>query len=363
MMRSLVRRATILVLLGTLFVASNLAPAQEPDAAELAGRVSRTPEQVARELTAVYGKELKQVAYIPALAVVGRVRFAEQTKNGELRREVEQVLAPFVSGERKPVPKSGSEQAGHLLFSEMARRTAGQDRETYIRLVRAAADQIFDEQGQPRELMPFHNEMSDAVFMAGPILAAAGKLTGEAKYFDACARHIENMQKLCLRGDGLYRHSPLCEAAWGRGNGFPALGLVLVLDDFPADHPAREKLLKSCQSHLTTLLKYQDESGCWRQVIDEPESYREFSAACMIGFAIERGMVRGWLDAKPFRPAAEKAWEAVKARIGPGGKLEGVCEGTGKQKTLEDYFRRKAIFGVDPRGGAMALLFATERMR
>jgi len=36
--------------------------------------------------------------------------------------------------------------------------------------------------------------------------------------------------------------------------------------------------------------------------------------------------------------------------------------GTGKQKTLRDYFDRPAINGRDDRGGAMGLLFATERM-
>ena len=45
--------------------------------------------------------------------------------------------------------------------------------------------------------MPFHNEMSDAVFMAGPILAETGKLTGERKYFDAAAIHLAAMRKLC----------------------------------------------------------------------------------------------------------------------------------------------------------------------
>jgi hypothetical protein len=37
-----------------------------------------------------------------------------------------------------------------------------------------------------------------------------------------------------------------------------------------------------------------------------------------------------------------------------------VCEGTGKQKSLLDYLNRAAILDRDPRGGAMALLFATE---
>ena len=81
--------------------------------------------------------------------------------------------------------------------------------------------------------MPFHNEMSDAVFMGCPILAKAGKLTGEQKYFDMALRHFRSMANLCRRSDGLYRHSPLNEAAWGRGNAFPALGLALSLTDFP----------------------------------------------------------------------------------------------------------------------------------
>jgi galactokinase len=37
-----------------------------------------------------------------------------------------------------------------------------------------------------------------------------------------------------------------------------------------------------------------------------------------------------------------------------------VCESTGKQKQLQDYLDRAALFGRDPRGGAMALLLAVE---
>ena len=57
-----------------------------------------------------------------------------------------------------------------------------------------------------------------------------------AKYFDMCVRHIQFMLRLNLRPDGLHRHSPLSQAAWGRGNGFPALGLALSLSALPADH-------------------------------------------------------------------------------------------------------------------------------
>ena len=61
---------------------------------------------------------------------------------------------------------------------------------------------VFDKDGKALPIMPFHNEMSDAVFMAGPILAATGKLTGERKYFDAAATHFASMRTLCLRRDG-----------------------------------------------------------------------------------------------------------------------------------------------------------------
>jgi rhamnogalacturonyl hydrolase YesR len=259
------------------------------------------------------------------------------------------------------VPKSGSEQAGHLIFAAMAEQSSGTDRDRWIALCRNAADQIFDPSGKPLDVMPFHNEMSDAVFMAGPILAATGKLTGDRKYFDAAASHFTSMRTYCLRNDGLYRHSPLCEAAWGRGNGFPALGLALALSDWPEDHPAFQPLVEEFRKHIAALKAHQDQNtGCWHQVIDHPESYDEYSCTCMIGFAMARGIRRGWLARDDYQPHVDRAWRAIESRTSPSGDLVNVCAGTGKQKTLQDYFDRPAINGKDDRGGAMGLIFATE---
>jgi unsaturated rhamnogalacturonyl hydrolase len=82
----------------------------------------------------------------------------------------------------------------------------------------------------------------------------------------------------------------------------------------------------------------------------------------MIGFSLQRGISSGWLDRATYQPHADRAWQAICRRIQPGGKLIDVCEGTGTQKSLQDYLKRKAIRGVDDRGGAMALLFAVERL-
>lgn len=322
-------------------------------------RLDRTPRQVAEQLAVVYGKKLEPVAYIPALALVAKLRLSEATRQAKYAEEVDRLVAPFLRGEKTPVPRSGSEQAGHLIFAELARRSTGKQRDRWTLLCRSAADQIFTRDGKSLPLMPHHNEMSDAVFMAGPILAATGKLTGERKYFDAAATHFASMRQLCLRRDGLYRHSPLCETAWGRGNGFPALGLALALSDWPDDHPAKKDLIVAFQKHLAALRPHQDaKTGCWHQVIDHPESYDEYSCTCMIGFALQRGMRQGWLS-NEYQKSLAAAWRAVKERTGADGTLVNVCTGTGKQKTLRAYLERPAINGRDDRGGAMGLLFAT----
>jgi rhamnogalacturonyl hydrolase YesR len=337
-------------------------------------RLDRTPQTVATELSAHYGQHLNTVMYQPALALVARLRLAELTEDATHRAEVEKICAPYLTGEPSlPEQANGSLLSGHLVFAELARVT-GDAR--YVDLVRRAADSAFDENGAPREAMPYHLEMSDSVFMGCPILTAAGRLTGEPKYFEMALTHLRFMQGHCVREDGLYRHSPLCEAAWGRGNGFPALGLALSLTDLeetlrsPPDQvpvsqkvlcsAIREEMLAAYRAHLTALLPHQDPTGTWRQVIDHPGSYRELTATSMITFAILRGLKYGWLDSATFEPPARRAWEALKVRIGSDGALFDVCTGTGKQQTLRDYLDREAILGQDERGGAMALMVSVE---
>ena len=307
---------------------------------ELESRLARTPRQVAEELARHYGHALDDAVYIPAVALIGRARLGHVA-------DVQRIVAPYIDGSKDSLRKpTASHLSGHLIFAELAERT-GDSR--YVDLVREAADLDFNN----------WNEMSDGVFMGCPIFAKAGKLTGDRKYFDKTLEHFRYMSKLCLRADGLYRHSPLDEAAWGRGNGFPALGLALALADIPKDHPGHREMLLALRSHLETLSKFQDETGMWRQVVDKPGAYREFSATAMIGTAMLRAISAGWLDARTYQPRVDAAWRAINARTRDGVVVD-VCESTGKQKSLADYLRRAAILDRDPRGGAMALLFATE---
>lgn len=314
-------------------------------AAEMMKRLARTPIEVAQQLEPRYGHALDQAVYIPAMALIARMRF------GQIH-DVRRIAEPYADGSKNSLDKpTGSHLSGHLLFAELAEKT-GDNR--YVELVRRAAD---------LDPAQFHNEMSDAVFMSCPILAKAGKLTKDRKYFDKALDHFRSMEKLCVRPDGLYRHSPLNEAAWGRGNAFPALGLALTLQDMPADHPAHPYMRAAYIRLLEFLSRHQDSEGMWHQVVDRPESYAEYSATAMIGRAMAIGIRHGWLPAATYQPRVDAAWRGIRARTGPDGVLMDVCESTGKQKTVEDYFRRTAIWDRDPRGGGMAMLFALELER
>ena len=210
----------------------------QPSAAhrEIIRRIERTPRQVAEELAQYYGHTFPDAIYINAIALIGQLRLGNAA-------EVRKLVEPYVDGTKDSLARPNSlHLAGHLIFAELAART-GDPR--YLQLVRRVADLGFTATGEMKPSMPFHDEMSDSVFMATPIVAKAGALTGESKYFDMAARHVAFMRKLVLRPDGLYRHSPLTDAAWGRGNAFPALGMALTLEAFPKTHPEYEHLLQA----------------------------------------------------------------------------------------------------------------------
>lgn len=307
-------------------------------------RLARTPREVLSQLSSNYGHKFDG-GYIDATALMSK-------RNANVTEESETLAAEFLK--KAGVPENGGDIAGTMLFLSF-------DDEASHKRIKSVANLAFADDGSPLEAMPSHSEMSDAIYMACPILTAAGAVSGEKRYFDQAVRHFKFIQSKCQREDLIYRHSPLSDAAWGRGNGFPALGLACSLENFPEDHPDYLFLLNAYRSHLDALAKYQDHDGMWHQIIDLPDSYAELTATCMISASIIKGIRNGWLDQTRWLPSVNRAWEAVKARIDlEGNTLINVCTGTGKQKTLEDYYNRTAILGHDPRGGAMALLFASE---
>jgi unsaturated rhamnogalacturonyl hydrolase len=326
---------------------------------ELERRAARTPRAFAEQLARVYGQEFAQPNYIAAMALISRLRLGQQA-------DVAPLIAPYLDGTRDSFARpSQSSLAAHLLFAEWARpgRPEGRPlpKNAAQALVLRAASSAFTESGELREFMPLHGGWSDSLFMDVPILATAGALSGDRRYFDMAARHVAFMQRIVLRPDALYRHQASADAAWGRGNAFAALGMALTLSEFPVDHAAHASLLASFQQHMAALAAFQDENGMWRNVVDRPGAYAEYSATAMIGTAMLRGIRRGWLDGSRYQPLVDRAWQAIVTRTSVEGHVIDAAESTGTRGLTDaDYLRRAAILGRDERSGGMAMYFATE---
>lgn len=313
---------------------------------EMRARVSRSAREVLSQLAAHYGNHFSG-AYTQALTIIARKEAGLTQKSKDLAKDYLQ--------KHTALPKSGGDIAGTLLYATI-------DEDWARSRVLAVANMAFHSDGTPLEAMPLHQEMSDAIFMASPLLVEAGRISGEKTYWDQAVRNIRFIQSLCLRPDGLYRHSPQNTAAWGRGNGFPALGLALTLQHLPTDHPDREGLITAFQAHLNALAPHQDSDGMWHQIIDHPDSYAELTATSMIAYAIACALDVGWLEESDgWRTRLDAAWASVKMHVSTDGEtLLNVCTGTGKQETLEDYYQREAILGPDERGAAMVMLLAAK---
>jgi len=162
--------------------------------------------------------------------------------------------------------------------------------------------------------------------------------------------------------NGLFYHSPQSHFCWGRGNGWMAAGMAEILRAMPKDHPDRPMIMEGYKKMMEALLKYQAEDGMWRQVIDDPEFWKETSSTAMFTYAFITGVKSGWLDKHTYGPAARKAWLSLVTYINEDDNLMEVCEGTGAVNDREHYMNRQRITG-DLHGQAPVLWCSAALLR
>jgi rhamnogalacturonyl hydrolase YesR len=196
---------------------------------------------------------------------------------------------------------------------------------------------------------------TDDMFMA----TVAAARTGTPRALDAAARMLAEYAKRLQRADGLFNHAADAPAAWGRGNGFAALGLMETLAALPADHAGRAAVLDIYRRHMAAMKTQQAPDGMWRQVVDIAGSYRESSVTALTVTAMARGVRLGWIDTS-YVPVIQRGWRALLAHVLDDGTMVDVCTSTGAGPTRRYYLDRVAITGADDRGGGMALGAAIE---
>ncbi len=348
--------------LGRLWSLVTRFPDWEPSAARRAldSRRSRSKLRVASILDTAYGRHLDPVVYTQGVPISGRLRLA---RLGPSSRGVALEIASMLdesglsTGDPFGDAPRPSNLAGVLWGAELAEATG--DRR-WAQLLVSAADRY--QAGEPGAAPPPSDPdfRTEDMFMNGAMLGRAFDLTRDRRYLELLTRFL--LDGGIQEENGLFRHCRSVPYFWGRGNGFAAMGLAETLTYLPEEHPGRAAILSMYMRHMNAVRQYQQPSGMFPQVLDVPGSYQEFTATCMFGYAMARGLRLGWLGAS-FLESVQQGWQGVTERIDDEGNVVDACTNTGAQVSLRDYLDRPAVSGIDDRSGGMALWFAVELER
>ncbi|WP_320167742.1 glycoside hydrolase family 88 protein [Mangrovibacterium marinum] len=201
----------------------------------------------------------------------------------------------------------------------------------------------------------------DDMYMISILQVQAYRASGDVKYITRAAHTLIEYCERLQRSNGLFYHGPDFPQFWGRGNGWVAVGMAEVLKSLPESHELQPILLKCYKRMMDALVKDQDGSGMWKQLIDNVNSWDESSCTAMFGYALTIGVNYGFLTDKMYEDAMSKAWDGLTRYINPDGTVREVCMGTGQHKDARYYLDRPRIIG-DYHGQAPVLWFAAELM-
>ncbi|GAB4374916.1 MAG: glycoside hydrolase family 88 protein [Calditrichia bacterium] len=191
----------------------------------------------------------------------------------------------------------------------------------------------------------------DGIYMSAPFYAQYGAMFNRPEAFNDVIKQIKLIDmhtrdsKTGLRYHGWDESNKQAWADpvtgcsphfWGRAMGWYAMALVDVLDFIPPKHPERSQLLYILNDLLKAVIKYQDESGLWYQIVDQGErsgNYLETSCSAMFVYTIAKAINKGYID-NSYREAALKGYDGIikrKITIHEDGtiSLNGICSVAG----------------------------------
>lgn len=170
----------------------------------------------------------------------------------------------------------------------------------------------------------------DGLYMAEPFHAKYAKdymSPVEAnKVYDKIVLQFDLIEKYSRDSEtGLYYHgwdesreqkwankeTGLSENFWSRGMGWYGMALVDVLDYLPENHQGRARIIKYLNQYAEAIVKYQDKSGTWFQVLNLPEregNYLEATGTSMFTYTLAKGVNKGYLP-NTYLENANKAFQ------------------------------------------------------
>lgn len=311
-----------------------------------------------------------QITYPDVCAWLGGMWFAEVTKNKDLFNLLENRFTPLFDSESNLLPQPN--HVDNNVFGSVPLELyliTKQKKYLDLGLEYANSQWKLPENPKPEEKAWYEKGYTwqtriwiDDMFMITAVQAQAYRATNDLKYINRAAKEMVLYLDTIQLDNGLFYHSPEAHFAWARGNGWMAVGMAEILRILPKDNPSHERIMEGYHKMMAALLKYQEDDGMWRQIIDDPEAWKETSGTAMFTYAIITGVKSGWLDKKIYGAAARKGWLALISYINDDDELTEVCAGTNIKNSRDHYMNRPRIVG-DLHGQAPLLWCATALLR
>lgn len=230
----------------------------------------------------------------------------------------------------------------------------------------------------------------DGLYMAQPFyMEYETRFNNKTNYADIY-QQFENVYQLMRNPlNGLYYHAydssramfwcdkvtGLSNNFWLRALGWYAMALLDTLDKSDSLETAANQRLKQIFGELIySMVKYQDVSGMWYQVVNMGEmdnNYLETSGSAIMAYAILKGVRLGLLDKayqangiKAFNGICDKYLQVENNEL----HLGGIClvaglGGANRRNGSYDYYMSEPIVSDDAKGVGPFLLAYTEMLR
>ena len=206
----------------------------------------------------------------------------------------------------------------------------------------------------------------DTLYMTVLFLANMGRLLdNEAMSREAEHQFLLHAKYLADPKTGLWYHGwtfngehNFAGAFWGRGNCWITMAIPEYLSLCPCSETTKAELLRLLKAQADSLVHYQDESGMWHTLIDDPTSYVEASATCGFAYGMLKAVKEGYLPSE-YKESAIRALKPILECIGEDGVVGQVSYGTPMGRETKDFYKEIPLKSM-PYGQALAILFLME---
>ena len=216
----------------------------------------------------------------------------------------------------------------------------------------------------------------DAIQMAMPLYMQIANVTGEQKYRDHAMQMYCWTRNECGGGlfntkDGLwwrdadyvppYKEKDGKDCYWSRGNGWVYAAIVRCMNQLSPKSKEYKELKKDFLLMSKGLLSCQHEDGFWHASLVSDVDYPtpEMTGTALFLYGMAWGIQQGLLKAKTYRPACDKAWQALASCVHNDGFL-GWNQGTGKEPSAGQPVTFDSVPDFEDYGTGCFLLGASE---